>query len=144
MAHLFYDPLSSQEWPRAGVRFAEASVASRSEADSNARRAILSCFGFSLQKSTILKRLIPSSISGRTHSTWIRFQQFPDQKIRKINQPSALADPFDPHRVADKCFAHKPLASAPFDLPVASHTAHDQATRIAQQHLPLRRGLRAI
>src|SRR6478672_7288449 len=101
MAHLFYDRLGDQKWPRTGVRFAEASVASRSEADSSARRALFSCFGFSLQETTVLKRLIPSSISGRTHSAWIRFQQFSDQKIRKINQPSVLADPFDPHRVAD-------------------------------------------
>jgi hypothetical protein len=144
MTHLFYDRLSNQEWPRAGVRFAEASVASRSEADSSARRAIFSCFGSSLQNTTLLKRLIASSISGRTHSTWIRFQHFPDQKIRKINHAFPFADQFDPHRVADKCFAHKPLASAPFDLPVASHTAHDQADGIAQQHIPLWRTFRTI
>jgi hypothetical protein len=144
MTHLFYDRLSNQEWPRAGVRFAEASVASRSEADSSARRAIFSYFGFSLQNTTLLKKLIPSSIPGWTHSTWIRFQQFADQKIRKINHAFFVADQFDPHRVADECFAHKPLASAPFDLPVASHTAHDQATGIAQQHIPLWRTFRTI
>src|SRR6185503_2146534 len=144
MTHLFYDRLSNQKWPRAGVRFAEASVASRSEADSNPRCALFSCFGFSLQNTTLLKRLIASAISGWTHSTWIGFQQFPDQKIRKVNQPFPLADQFDSHRVADKCFAHKPLASAPFDLPVASHTAHDQADGIAQQHIPLWRTFRTI
>ena len=144
MTHSFVDQLKNHEWHRAGICFAEASGASRSEADSNAMRAIFSCFGFSLQNTAILKRLVPSWISGWTHSTRIRFQQFPDQKLREINHAFSLAGHFDPNRVADKCFAHEPLSPAPLDLPVASHAAHGQATGVAQQHMALRRRLRMI
>src|SRR6266851_3492851 len=144
MTHPFCDQLKSRQSPRAGIRFAEASVASRSEADSCARGGIFACFGSSLRSTTVLKALIPPSISSRTHSSWIRFPQFADQKFRKINLPLSLPGPFYPHLVANKCFADKALAPAPFDLPVASHPACHHAAGIAQQHIPLPRRLRTI
>src|SRR5437667_10549335 len=50
----------------------------------------------------------------------------PRSKAPRNKSCISLAGHFDPNRVADKCFAHKPLAPAPLDLPVASHAAHCQ------------------
>jgi len=121
---------------RVGVRFAEASAASRSEANTNALRAVLTFLGLPFRNQMAPRISKPPCISGRAHSALIRFQQFSNQEIRKINRTFFLAHIFEPHRITDECFAHKALASPPFDLPIASYTAHNQAAGIAQQHTP--------
>src|SRR5438045_2988630 len=105
---------------RVGVRFAEASVASRSEANTNAIRAILT-LPVPVRKQMAPLILKPPRISGWAYSTWIRFPQLANQKIRKINRTFFPAHIFEPHRIADKGLPHKTLAPAPFDLPIASH-----------------------
>src|SRR5580765_1847645 len=129
---------------RVGVRFAEASVASRSEANTNAMRAILTLpvLPFRKQMSPGISK--PSCISGWAYSTWVRLQQLANQKIRKINRTFPSAHIFEPHWIADECLAHKTLAPVPFDLPIASHTAHSQAAGITQQHPPRSQPFRMI
>src|SRR6185295_10854330 len=109
---------------RAGVRFAEASAASRSEANTSAMRAVLTFLAFPFRKQMVSSISKSPCISGRPHSPWIRFQQLPNQKIRKINHTFSSTHIFEPHRMADECLAHEAFAPAPFDLPIASHTAH--------------------
>src|SRR6266516_1347306 len=129
---------------RVGVRFAEASGASRSEANTNAMRAGLNFVLFPFRKQPASSTSKSPGISGWTHSTWIRFQQLAYQKIRKINRICLPAHIFEPHRIADERLAHKALAPAPFDLPIASHTTHNQTAGILQPHTPWWQPLRTI
>src|SRR4051794_3350087 len=133
-----------QEELRAGVRRAEASEASRSEADSSTIGPLFFCPAFSLRNVLFSLKLFPTSVSGRTNSTRVRFQQLPYQQIRKIKQRLVRAHSFEPDRITDKCFAHKPLAPAPFDLPVATHRTHHQVLGIIQHHSPFRRTFSTI
>src|SRR5881397_3100538 len=106
---------------RVGVRFAEASVASRSEANTNAMQARFLSRGFSLSHCFGL-RISASCILGWTHATSIGFPEFADQKPRKIHRPFPFASQPQSHRISNKRLSYEPLPSSPTNLSVASYS----------------------
>jgi hypothetical protein len=129
---------------RIGIRFVEASVASRSEADTNALGA-----NFGLDWST-LGTLFghfsePTQILGWPHALCVRVPELANQQASKTNGISSFVLQPQADRISDQCFADKPFAPTPFDLPVAPHTAYLPPARIFQDDLPeLRRPLRTV
>src|SRR5882757_2752545 len=121
-------------WHRGGVRFAKASVASLSEMDPTAMRADFAFASPSPDHPTTSALPTLAHIPGWPHPTDIGFPYLPDQQAGKMDRVFSLAHQLQSYRIPDQCFADKPFAPSPFDLPVAPHAAHRPTAWIAQRH----------
>jgi hypothetical protein len=129
---------------RIGIRFVEASVASRSEADTNALGANFG-LGWPTLGTLFGDFSEPTQVLGRPHALCVRVPKLANQQASKTNDISSSVLQLQADRISDECLADKPFAPTPFDLPVAPHTAYLPPTRIFQDDLPeLRRLLRTV
>src|SRR5512136_2763831 len=121
---------------RVGVRIAEASVASRSDANPNAMRTRWRSVSWVPAGGAQLPASRPPRISGRAHPAGIGIPKFANQLTHKINRASCSAHHLEAHRIAHEGFAHKTLPPTPFDLAVAPHPPHPPPARVADDRPP--------
>ena len=123
----FHDRVGRQ---RGGVRFAEASVASRSEADPTTLRGWTAPLAPARRQVPSASKPMP--IPGWAHAAAIRVPQLADQKAAEVNAPLFSAAALESHSKSNEGFAHEALAPSPADLSIAAHPPHRPIARIAQ------------
>jgi hypothetical protein len=107
--HMGYTSRSFERFrmQRVGIRFVEASVASRSEADTDT-------LGANVRRGTFSE---PALVVGRSHALCVRVPELTDQQASKTNGISSFVRQPQADLISDECFADKALSPAPLDLP---------------------------